>query len=400
MRSSDFILYKNASEWIYAASIAATWVWAPALFVSSSKAYYAGIDGFLWFLIPNILTLVLFGWFASKVKNTNFVSVFDVVKTASTSQAYVHEIVSIMLLLGSTVVQLVGIHTLIVEWMEVPKIVSLLLVSGICLALVWRNGLKSCISTDLVKYVILLVSGVVLAGISVYSGEFHGWQGLNDTSVIYEAATFGVITAIGLFSAPYVDQTFWQRSFSIGSDKVLPVFCKAALLFGIIPLLFGLVGFFSTGNATWAISSNFDGVPAVVLLVGVLCALISTLDSNLCAISSFAWKASSVNNVRNARLAMLALIVVAGLIFLVTNFTITQWFLLYGTVRTCVAIPTVLIILDKYDANRLFGSTLVSVVCAPVGYALTVGTGFEWIFTVSGFLLPILGYKPKEVLTN
>lgn len=44
---------------IYTAS---TWIWAPALFVSSSVAYYYGLAGLAIFLIPNILCLILFGF--------------------------------------------------------------------------------------------------------------------------------------------------------------------------------------------------------------------------------------------------------------------------------------------------------------------------------------------------
>lgn len=36
----DFLLWKNANEWFYAASVAATWIWAPAIFVASDKAYF------------------------------------------------------------------------------------------------------------------------------------------------------------------------------------------------------------------------------------------------------------------------------------------------------------------------------------------------------------------------
>ncbi len=34
-----------------AMSIAATWIWAPALFTSAEKAYTNGIPGLLWFLV-------------------------------------------------------------------------------------------------------------------------------------------------------------------------------------------------------------------------------------------------------------------------------------------------------------------------------------------------------------
>ena len=38
-----------------AMSIAASWIWAPALFIASQKAYEQGIAGLFWFTFPNPL---------------------------------------------------------------------------------------------------------------------------------------------------------------------------------------------------------------------------------------------------------------------------------------------------------------------------------------------------------
>ena len=48
------LVYRGDNDNTYAMSIAATWIWSPAIFVSSSIAYFNGLYGFLWFLIPNI----------------------------------------------------------------------------------------------------------------------------------------------------------------------------------------------------------------------------------------------------------------------------------------------------------------------------------------------------------
>ena len=51
-----------------AMSIAATWIWAPALFTSAEKAYVNGTPGLFWFLVPNILCLLLFIPFGRKIR--------------------------------------------------------------------------------------------------------------------------------------------------------------------------------------------------------------------------------------------------------------------------------------------------------------------------------------------
>lgn len=56
---------RNIGWFISALSIAATWIWAPALFTSTENAYTKGFAGLFWFLVPNVLCLIFFIPFAS-----------------------------------------------------------------------------------------------------------------------------------------------------------------------------------------------------------------------------------------------------------------------------------------------------------------------------------------------
>ena len=56
-----FCVGDRNTGWIVSAfSIAATWIWAPALFTSTENAYTKGFAGLFWFLVPNVLCLILF----------------------------------------------------------------------------------------------------------------------------------------------------------------------------------------------------------------------------------------------------------------------------------------------------------------------------------------------------
>lgn len=59
---------RNAGCLMSALSIAATWIWAPSLFVSTEKAYMNGVVGLFWFLVPNVLCLMLFIPFAKRIR--------------------------------------------------------------------------------------------------------------------------------------------------------------------------------------------------------------------------------------------------------------------------------------------------------------------------------------------
>ena len=64
-----FCVGSRSENWLMSAlSIAATWIWAPALFVSTEKAYSTGWVGLFWFLVPNALCLVIFIPFAKKIR--------------------------------------------------------------------------------------------------------------------------------------------------------------------------------------------------------------------------------------------------------------------------------------------------------------------------------------------
>lgn len=389
----DFLLWKNANKWFYAASVAATWIWAPAIFVASDQAYFNGVWGFLMFLVPNVLTLVLFAYFAEMVRNrVDGFTLVDAVAGAGAGQKRLHLLVSVIVLVCSTCVQILGLHTLFAAWFEIPKWLSALTVSVLALVMVGRSGIKGSIQTDAVKYVIMLLAGVVLLVPTIETVPQIRLEGVRNSGFMELVAVFGVSTSIGLFSAPYVDQTFWQRVFSIEKGEVKNTFLRSAALFALIPLFFGLIGFHqNSADMQWSIGQAFgSGTLNVVLAFCVVAALLSTLDSNLCAIASIACREFGCS-INGGRAAMVGLIMLGSLVMIATEVTITDLFLLYGTIRTCVALPTILIILDLYDTHRLFYSTLACILVAPLGFVLC--PGYKWLFTILALLIPLIGFK-------
>ncbi|WP_033100337.1 sodium:solute symporter family transporter [Thermoactinomyces daqus] len=59
---------RKFGTWSMALSVASTWIWAPALFVSAEKAYSNGIPGLFWFLVPNVLCLLIFIPIAKRIR--------------------------------------------------------------------------------------------------------------------------------------------------------------------------------------------------------------------------------------------------------------------------------------------------------------------------------------------
>ena len=49
-------------------SIAASWLWAPALFISVQLAYEKGLAGIFWFTLPNVIALAIFALLAPRIR--------------------------------------------------------------------------------------------------------------------------------------------------------------------------------------------------------------------------------------------------------------------------------------------------------------------------------------------
>ena len=66
---SEYLAAGHNAPWLATAfSMAATWVWAPSMFTASEQAYKTGFAGVFWFVVPNVLTLILFAFFANRMR--------------------------------------------------------------------------------------------------------------------------------------------------------------------------------------------------------------------------------------------------------------------------------------------------------------------------------------------
>src|SRR5699024_9541520 len=65
-----FLLGNRQVGWVRSGfSIAATWIWAPALFVAAQQGYENGWVGVFWFTVPNVACLMIFAWFARRARD-------------------------------------------------------------------------------------------------------------------------------------------------------------------------------------------------------------------------------------------------------------------------------------------------------------------------------------------
>lgn len=373
-----------------AMSIAATWIWAPSLFTSSEVAYTSGVPGFFWFLVPNVLCLLFFIPFAKRIRRqypdgitlTGYMT--EKYQSRKVKGIYSFQLGTLAVL--STAVQLLAGGKTLSLLTGLPFWSMTFALALIAYSYSRFSGLKASVATDVVQLGIILLGGALLVslglqraggvdtvvkGLGSITGEFTS---LTSASGIEVLLSFGLPTAIGLISGPFGDQCFWQRAFSIRENRIGRSFFGAAILFALVPIFMGTIGFLAAGTGFQASDPgmvNWEFVmsllPSWVLipfLFMIVSGLLSTVDSNLCAAASLTtdWMTKEGSeNIKVSRTVMLALLGVAILIANIPGLTVTHLFLFYGTLRASTLLPTVMTLLGKrLSANGVFAGVLVS----------------------------------------
>lgn len=389
-KESFHVADRNIGTWAAALSIAATWIWAPALFTSAEKAYTNGIPGIFWFLVPNVLCLILFIPFAKRIRErcphgitlTGYMT--DVYQSPKVKGVYTFQLGALAVL--STAVQLLAGGKMLSTILNIPLWVVTLILAAIAYSYSRFSGLKASVATDVIQFGIILMGcallvpwtvaeaggvSTIIEGLPSVSGEYGSLFSESGFDVFLG---FGLPTAIGLTSGPFGDQCFWQRAFAVKKNRIGSAFFIGALLFGLVPLSLSLIGFAAAGSGFVAsdpgmvnmefIMANLPTWVLAPFLMMILSGLLSTVDSNLCAAASMTtdWQRSG-DNIKTSRRTMLALLLVSIAIANIPGLTVTHLFLFYGTLRASTLLPTVLTLLDKkLTANGVFAG-VVSALC-------------------------------------
>ena len=358
---------RNIGWLMSALSIAATWIWAPALFTSTENAYTKGFAGLFWFLIPNVLCLILFIPFAKKIRAempdgiTLSGYMYQKYNSKPVKGAYLFQLGALSAL--STGVQLLAGSKILSMLTGIPFMAMTVIMAVIAFSYSQFSGIKASILTDAVQMVFMLAASIGFVVFGVKNGGglkvlVNGLGGVTgDARSLFSKRgweiflSFGLPTTVGLISGPFGDQCFWQRAFCVRKDRIGRAFLVGALLFGIVPLSMGILGFIGAGMGYTAtdtgvinfelISTLFPAKAVIPFLFMIVSGLLSTIDSNLCAVSSLATDIFKENTLGKTKFAMILLLTVGIAIANIPNLTVTHLFLMYGTLRAATLLPTI-----------------------------------------------------------
>lgn len=358
---------RNIGWLMSALSIAATWIWAPALFTSTENAYTKGFAGLFWFLVPNVLCLILFIPFAKKIRAEmpNGITLsgymYQKYNSKPVKGAYLFQLGALSAL--STGVQLLAGSKILSMLTGIPFMAMTVIMAVIAFSYSQFSGIKASILTDAVQMVFMLAASIGFVVFGVKNGGglkvlINGLGGVTgDARSLFSKRGweiflgFGLPTTVGLISGPFGDQCFWQRAFCVRKDRLGRAFLVGALLFGIVPLSMGILGFIGAGMGYAAtdtgvinselISTLFPAKAIIPFLFMIVSGLLFTIDSNLCAVSSLATDIFKENTLGKTKFAMILLLTVGIAIANIPNLTVTHLFLMYGTLRAATLLPTI-----------------------------------------------------------
>ncbi|MDR2580070.1 MAG: hypothetical protein LBC85_03645 [Fibromonadaceae bacterium] len=371
-----FVGNRSYGTLIGAVSSAAAWIWAPALFTSSQIVYTRGLPGIFWFAVPNTLALIMFAFFAVKVRS--------VIEQGYTLPEYIkhrlgvrnqmlYNVVILFVQFYAVLVQLTGSLLLLNLLTGLSKPFLIIIIAFVFVLIASIRGIRSSVVADVIKMVIILSVTILVVPITVsFAGGFDAIAGglggstgtftnLFDPSVAW---AYGIPITISLLAGVTVDQQQWQRAFSMKKENVKRSFLLAGVIFIIVPVMLSMLGFIAANPSSGVVVSSpqLAGIETIakflpslgvgIFAIMLLSALTAAGSSALCAISSITvvdiYKRFSNKNSNDmqlvvvARIAMIIVIILAVGIAMIPNISILYLQLLAGSFRAALFIPTIL----------------------------------------------------------
>lgn len=364
---------RNVRGVVGSMSIAASWIWAPAIFISTQTGYTWGLSGLVWFVVPNALALILFAPLAARVRASlpHGYSLIDHLRRGDPSFVALQTSMQLGMQVFIYSIQLVAGAELLssltgssYSWMVVAMGLLPLTYSLF-------SGLRTSVFTDAIQYVVIasIAFSMLFAFPSSHSFDTRSFEPFDSTLLM----EFGISSALGLVVAIFADHQQWQRAFAIKEGRVSRTFCCASALHGLVTLSLGLLGcyVYSAGYIPLRrdlvgfefVSANYPPVFVIFFVVMAMCALISTLDSALCAFSSLATREITPGAItlRKGRFWMMVVTALGISVALTRPTLLTLWFLV-STIRLSSFIPTVASLLTKQPPTRWHTAATVSAV--------------------------------------
>jgi Na+/proline symporter len=360
------IANRTAGFWESSLSIAGGWVLGGALFAVVEFTVKGGWPGLFWFLIPQFLGIVFFGWFSQYI-NSNMPDGYTL--SAFMKEKYgtvVSIIYQICMMVGSTGLIILTMTSLLkyLIWMQIPNpglILAFVTIGTLCYSLI--GGLKTTILIGSIQMTIMLIFCILILLFALPSNWVDlalagvtgkaNYSGILDTTLL---STFGLSLGIISITGLLGNQCFYQKSLAQQNtdSKVQNSFYMAAIFWAVVPVTLALItlissgsGFISQDIATthlqW-MKTNLGAAAVLAFGIIVLNVTANCLDAHGNAVGSIVandWVKDPAKSVWYSRLTLIAVALIAWAVS-VLNYPISIIILTYGIFRVLLFFITVL----------------------------------------------------------
>ena len=360
-------------------SVAAAWLWAPGLFISTQQAYVNGLAGLFWFCLGNFFTLGAFAYFAKRIREKapegfTFSGYLRDKFSGRVQGLFVVEMMllaicafAINLLAGSKTVEILT---------GIDYTLATFLMAGVAILYSFRTGLKATVITEVIKIIIVWTGVIILVpwaisaagGWSVVVAGLGGRTGLGG-SIFGTPFAWGIFTGFGAaaflghMGGPWGDNSFYQRAFSIKKHCIIPSFIIASFVFIVVPICMGLLGFLAAGagleipnsmvSVTNAITIGtfLPTSAAIVFMFMVFAGLVAILDSQFASVANmtghdifnkFKGGTDDKQVINYARGGMIALAIAGIGVANIPGMQLVYLFLFFAVLRASVWLPSMM----------------------------------------------------------
>lgn len=382
---------RTAGLWESSLAIAGSWVLGGALFAVVEFSSKGGVPGFLWYIVPQFLGILLFGWFSrfvtNNIPNGYTLSYFIKDKFGTTVSTF-YQICLIVGALGLITLTTTGLTKFLI-FMQVPNVslVTGLVTAGtVCYAL--KGGLKTNLVIGSLQMIFLLVFCAVLilfgfpnnAWDLIQAGSVGtaGYTGVFDTKLMSTTGiSIGVISLSGLLGT----QCFYQKTFAQQTtNNSRKSFWLASIFWTIVPVTMAMVTFIAAGSKLstndianthliW-MGTTLGTVALLAFGFLVLNATANCLDTQSNAVGSIVandWIKDETKSVFYSRLSIV-IVALLGWSFSILNLPMSVVMLTYGIFRVVLFCVTILAV--RTDLLNKTGMLTTIVVISPIALYL------------------------------
>ncbi len=292
-----FFAGRQLPFWVLSITFIASWWGAGSALSTADLAYVDGIGAYWYYGVPVLIATFILIFLAKTIRSSS-----ELTQGGMMTKRYnklVGKTLSFLIMISMTLAaasQMVGVGDFIGSYLGFEYSTAVFLGSGIVLIYSIFGGFRGVVLTDIVQFILLLVSAVAVFAVAYYNAG--GWAGIEAKAIsesnISFMSFFDGMSTYGAYVLTFgfgwsIQSNVWQRVTASRNEK--DAFRMAVTSFiAYIPLyliviLTGMAGYVlfdempKGGVVSGIVNQYMHPVLGAVTFVGISAAIMSTMDS-------------------------------------------------------------------------------------------------------------------------